>query len=513
MDARVRKTAISVQAMGYRVTLLWAGPTRGEVIEEDLEGVRTIGLPVPYHLRVRAAQVEAKRAALRPRPLNLGYRDAQARRLRAAELAAWRARTGTIRQPLTLRWAELVHRFRSKILSASVGAHQRRYESHQRRYKERRLARPWRRELAEVADLDGIFTPWMIELAPDILHLHDIHLLSAGVNAKRYLAARGAAPKLIYDAHEYVRGMIGQNPFREAGFTGLERELITQADSVVTVSEPIADRLRQDLGLAVRPTVVLNSPPLAAGARASDGAAGQDGDGAQDSDGTQDKHGAAASGKDSHDAAGACASSVKAPSIRSTIGLPDDRPLAVYSGVLHANRRLSALVDGFSLLDGVDLALVCVPNTRYSVPQELNRLAAEKGMADRFHLVEPVAPEQVVRFLSSATLGVHPMALGLPNHEMALPNKLFDYIWAGLPVAVSQVAAMSELVGEAGIGATFDPDEPASIAAAVRLVLDNHAQMAAAARSPRLRQRFSWEAQMVKLEAVYQSLCPVTGTD
>jgi glycosyltransferase involved in cell wall biosynthesis len=462
-DTRVRKAASSVAAMGYRVTLLWADDVGHVVTEGELDGARTIGLPVRYELREETLRRLSKRATPGRDWLRAGYRDARARRVKAAELAARRSRLDTDRLPASLRAAQFTHRLRSKLLSVRLDGHQRRYEAWRRR-------QPWRRELANVADLDGVFVPWMIKLEPDLLHLHDVHLLEAGIQAKRRLAAQGKAVKVVYDAHEYVAGMHGGNPFWEAAYTAMEREFAAQADAFVTVSEPIADLLPQDLGLATRPTVVLNTPLLGAGQGQADG-----------------------------------------PDLRSVLGLSPQTALGVYAGVLHANRNLRPLIESVALVPDLHLALVCVPNAHYWAAEALRRHAADLGLDDRVHLVEPVAPEQVVRFLSSATFGVHPMAQGLPNHEMALPNKLFDYIWAGLPVAVSRVKAMAELVEEAGIGFAFDPDDPASIAQAISQVLDHRKELAAAARAPELKERFAWEGQAAKLGRLYDQLAPLAA--
>jgi glycosyltransferase involved in cell wall biosynthesis len=464
MDARVRKTATSVRRLGYRVTLLWADETGKGVTEGDLDGVRTIGLPVPYLLRRRAVARDARRVRPRSGWLNPGYRDHADRQTHAAALAARQARLDSDVVPLALRWARSVHWLRSKLLAAAIVCRRRWYG----RWRQRR---PWQKELAEVADLDGIFVPWMVDLKPDVLHLHDIHLLSAGIHAKRRLGRRGEAPKLIYDAHEYVRGMAGPDSYRDVAFTALEKDLVKEADAVITVSQPIAESLVRDLGLTAEPVVVMNTPWR-------DSGWGGAGDGA-------------------------------APDVRTAVGLASDVPLAVYCGVLHLNRNLKRLVEAVALVDGLHLALVCVPNAHYPVALALAERAKALGIGPRVHLVEPVPPNEVVPFLAGASLGVHPMALGLPNHEMALPNKLFDYVWAGLPVAVSRVKAMAEFVAEAGIGHTFDPEDPASIASAIQRVLDNREQLAAAAAAPELKDRLAWEAQAGRLANLYAQLAPL----
>jgi glycosyltransferase involved in cell wall biosynthesis len=448
--------------MGYQLTVLWADVGGRLPVVGGSDGAETVGIPVPHYLRDWAERSNARMHRRYSRGL-LGYRDAGGRRRKEAELAARRARLDTDSEPFGLRMAAQVHRVRGKLLGM-------RTVRGERRYTKRRGKLPWQKELARVTDLDGAFYPWLEKLNPDLLHVHDIHLLSAAVHYKRRRAARGEDVKLIYDAHEYVKGMIGRDPFEEGAYMAMEAELVGDADGLITVSEPIADALVADFGLPTRPTVVLNSRPLA------------DGRGAPGS----------------------------APDLRSELGLAADVPLAVYAGVLHANRSLMKLVEAFTHLEGMHLALVCVPNAHYPVALELGERAEALGLGDRVHLVEPVPPGRVPTFLSTATVGVHPMELGLPNHEMALPNKLFDYLWAGLPVAVSNAAQMAEVVRGYGFGETFDPSDPEQIAAAIRSVVERRPIYVAAVDEPGWREQYSWEAQERRLGALYQAVLPIS---
>ncbi|MDR1798964.1 MAG: hypothetical protein LBR19_03630, partial [Bifidobacteriaceae bacterium] len=87
-DARVLKTAASVLAAGYRVTVVWTAGAVSQVVEGDLSGVRTIGVPVEHD---PAAAPAARLAEETRRPVRgpcLGYRDGDQRRARAAALAA-----------------------------------------------------------------------------------------------------------------------------------------------------------------------------------------------------------------------------------------------------------------------------------------------------------------------------------------------------------------------------------------------------------------------------------------
>lgn len=462
-DARVRKSALAVADAGYRVTVLWGDHEGSAVVEGELGPVRTIGLPVPYLLRDQRARRVARRRGWRPAwP---GYRDRATLRAAAVALAAASARVegrGVVARAV-LRARTLVHRGRAKAFAVQ----ERGFAGLWRRRDRRRLVRlatvDWRRELANIADLEAAFTRWLWRLEPDVLHVHDIHLLGAGVQARRRLAARGRRVPLVYDAHEFVPGMTGGDPVVEAAYQRMEAELVGEADALITVSEPIADALQDRYRLPRRPAVVLNTPS-AGPAPAADA------------------------------------------DVRSAAGVAADAPLLVYSGVLGRLRNVPTIIRALALLDGAHFAAVCVPNAHYPVARALLDVAADAGVADRVHLVEPVDPEHIIDFLRTADVGVHPMVRGLANHEMALPNKLFDYVYAGLPVAVSDVAEMERFVHEWGVGETFDPDDPAALAAAVSVVLADLPGFRARTASEELRAAYSWEHQAARIAELYASL-------
>ena len=458
----MRKAALAVADAGFRVTLVWGDHLASTVVEGELGPVRTIGLPVPYLLRdARARQIIRRRAW---RPGWPAYRDRGSLRAAVVRLqaASARAEGRGIGARLVLRFRAFVNGVRSKAFAFQ----ERVFASLWRRLDRRRLGNlphvNWRRELANVADLEAAFTKWLWRLEPDAIHVHDIHLLGAGVQAKRRLAKRGRRVPLVYDAHEYVSGLAGKDPVAEAAYAAMEAELIGDADAVITVSEPIADALVTRYGLPRRPTVVLNSP--------------------------------SAEGR-----------AVCATDVRSAAGVASSDPLVVYAGGLGRLRNVPAAIRALPLLDGVHLAVVCVPDTSHAGARALVAVAAEEGVEDRVHLLEPVPPEETVSFLATADIGIHPMLTGVANHEMALPNKLFDYLFAGLPVVVSKVAEMDRFVHRWRVGETFDPDDPADLAAAVRVVLADLSDYATRTCDPALRGDYSWERQAEEIRQLYSA--------
>ena len=58
------------------------------------------------------------------------------------------------------------------------------------------------------------------------------------------------------------------------------------------------------------------------------------------------------------------------------------------------------------------------------------------------------------------------------NHRLTTPNKLFEAMAAGVPVVASDLPGMATIVRATGCGLLCDPADPASIATALRAILD-----------------------------------------
>jgi len=98
--------------------------------------------------------------------------------------------------------------------------------------------------------------------------------------------------------------------------------------------------------------------------------------------------------------------------------------------------------------------------------------AAALPWRDRIHFVGKVAPERLEELLRGADAGVVPVPdLGL-SYRYLLPNKLFEYIQAGLPVLASPLPEMASVVLGKGVGRCADPGDPAALAVQLDLLLE-----------------------------------------
>ena len=95
-----------------------------------------------------------------------------------------------------------------------------------------------------------------------------------------------------------------------------------------------------------------------------------------------------------------------------------------------------------------------------------------------------------------------------PNHDDALPNKLFEYMAAGLPIIASDIPLWRSLVEEARCGLLVNPRDVDAVAHAMDWMLEHPEEAAEMGRrgARMARERYNWDSEARRLEQLYQEV-------
>ena len=136
--------------------------------------------------------------------------------------------------------------------------------------------------------------------------------------------------------------------------------------------------------------------------------------------------------------------------------------------------------------------------------ETLKTLAARHGVAERLHLLEPEPPSRMTALAAGYDVGLAAEVGDTPNHEIALSNKQFTYLLAGLPTLMSDTPGHRAFAEEArGAVRLFTVGSALSLAQAMDDLFEDPTWLASArAEAFRLGQeRFNWEVEGAKLLA------------
>lgn len=130
--------------------------------------------------------------------------------------------------------------------------------------------------------------------------------------------------------------------------------------------------------------------------------------------------------------------------------------------------------------------------------EALTSLAAAEGVPDRIHVLPPEAPDRMVALAARYDVGLVGETGATLNRRIALTNKQFTYLLAGIPTVMSDVPAHCAFAAEAeGAAFLYGTDDPDSLAATLDQLLGNPERLAEARRTAfRLGQvRYNWEVE------------------
>lgn len=305
----------------------------------------------------------------------------------------------------------------------------------------------------------------------DVVHAHDFTALEVGARI-----ARERGVPLVYDSHELWSGRPREHrptPLADRRQRAVEGRLGREATSVITVGDGVADALRERYGWE-HVVVVRNTFPLATPA------------------GSADPAGTTA-------APPSATTTAAAPVVAASVAAAP-REL-IYAGRLAAYRELDTIAEA-TRTPGLPLPVTLVG------PADETWLASFD--AGRARVLPPVPSEEVTQRLVAAGLVLVTHSDRWENHRLAMPNKLFHAVRAGVPVVATDVGELARTVRAHGLGTLYRPGDAADLARAVREAVDRypelHAAVVASARE------LSWERDEQVLLGIYDRLAARAGT-
>lgn len=307
-----------------------------------------------------------------------------------------------------------------------------------------------------------------MQVRPFAIHAHDLNTCLVG-----WALAHQTGAHLLADFHEWT----SENVHWDAGVNGyrtypdawkkqlqdLEQSMMKHASAVITVCDSIADALKDELGGETRPTVVRNIPIFSINPTRN------------------------------------------YPDLKTQFGLSPDSFVVLYQGGTGPTRLLEPIIQALEFAPRCTL-IVRGPSLEH-FGESYKVLAEKAGAASRLILAGPVPSKDVVAAARGADAGIWSLPAFCRNFTYALPNKVFEYMTAGLPVLAADYPEVRRLTDSFEVGLTFDPYDPQSIAHAINRM----------AEDPAMRQRFAdntWaalasldaNAEWLKVVDLYEAL-------
>ena len=284
----------------------------------------------------------------------------------------------------------------------------------------------------------------------DLLVANDLDTL-----LPNYLVSKWRKKPLVYDSHEYFCGELSvvSKPISYKVWHGIEKFCFPKLKTVITVSQSIVDQYEKEYG--IRPYLVRNIPPAA---------------------------------------------TPLVTATRQSLQMPDDKTVLLLQGSgINEGRGGEEIVQAMQYLP--DCHLFIVGNG--TVLPQLKKMSAEMHLQDRITFVPRQTPENLFNYTSLADMGMAIDTDQSANLRFSLPNKIFDYIKAGLPMVVSNLVERARIVRQYKVGTIAESVTPEALAAAVKELSDPELLAQCRENCKTAARELTWENEEKVLERVY----------
>ena len=286
----------------------------------------------------------------------------------------------------------------------------------------------------------------------DILVSNDLDTLLSN-----YIVSKIKNIPLIYDSHEYfteVPELVNRKRVQKI-WKSIEKRIYPKLKDVITVNDSIADLYEKEYGL--RPKVVRNIPK---------------------------------------------SNRVTITKTRKELGLPEDKFILILQGSgINIDRGAEEMVEAMTHIEEAVLLIVGSGDVIDMLKRKVNELSINNKV-----IFKPKQHyDELMQYTANADLGLTLDKDTNLNYRFSLPNKLFDYIHAGIPVLASPLPEIIKIIDHYKIGDFIPSHHPKMIAQKVNEIIDNRAVVDDWKKNLNLAVReLSWETEEHVLKEVYE---------
>ncbi len=189
--------------------------------------------------------------------------------------------------------------------------------------------------------------------------------------------------------------------------------------------------------------------------------------------------------------------------LREKYNIGGDLKAGIYQGKIFKGRGLEQLIEAMRGVDGLVLFIIGDGPLKPKLKQMVQEFRLEKKVI----FIDAVPFQALPRYTAAADIGFTIISGTGLSYLHALPNKLFEYIQAGLPVIGSNYPEIAKIIEREAIGYTVDPRDTEGIRTAIDKIMQDKNYDCFKNNLRQIREKYTWQNESKKyLEIVRSAL-------
>lgn len=274
-----------------------------------------------------------------------------------------------------------------------------------------------------------------------------------------YILSKLKKCELVYDSHEYYTesaGLIGK-PNKKKIWETIEKWIYPKLNQIITVNETIANIYENKYGKKV--SIVRNIPPIFVPKKTK---------------------------------------SKEALKLNST-----SKIILLQGGFIDHDRGGIELIQAMQYIT-LDIQLVII-GAGQEIPK-MKSLTKELNLTNKVLFISKIPSDQLIQYTLNADLGISIDKPTNLNYKFSLPNKLFDYMRAEVPILISNLPELIKIHQKYPFGLILDSHDPTHIASKIESSLNNPNYKQWKLNLSKASKEYTWENELIVLNEVYDKI-------
>jgi glycosyltransferase involved in cell wall biosynthesis len=192
------------------------------------------------------------------------------------------------------------------------------------------------------------------------------------------------------------------------------------------------------------------------------------------------------------------------PFSREELEINPDHLLLILQGTgINIDRGGEELIDAVSLSDKVSLMVIGSGDQFEFLIEKVSKM----GLTGQIKFINKLEWKDLMRYTRSADVGLSLDKNSNLNYYYSLPNKIFDYISAGIPVIATDLCEVARIINNYNCGILISESTPEVISKAILKLRDNRDLLSELKRNSALAsETLNWENESLKVVELYKSV-------
>ncbi len=178
-----------------------------------------------------------------------------------------------------------------------------------------------------------------------------------------------------------------------------------------------------------------------------------------------------------------------------------EKRIILYQGAVNIGRGLEWVIDSMPYIDNAVLVIIGKGDIIHQLKHKVHKMHLE----DKVKFLGKIMPRELPAYTQSANLGLCLLEKNGLSYYYSLPNRIFDFMNAGIPILATDFPEIANIVKPNNTGRLISNHEPQYLASVISEMLDSHTEEDAE-RIKKLSNNFCWELEELKLRAIFESL-------